>query len=133
MLRRKFITRSFIGSILGLAGTHVLSAKEQKPAIPGRFVHMVFFWLKDSTDVVKFNDGTRQLMEGIDEVVSYHIGEPAGTPRDVVDNTYTVCLIATFDTKDDQDAYQVHPLHQQYVAENKDKWTRVQIFDSWAG
>lgn len=122
-----------MGSIFGLTGTHALSAVEQKPVIPGRFVHMVFFWLKDSTNVSEFNEGTRELMEGIDEVVSYHIGEPAGTPRDVVDNSYTVCLIATFASKQAQDAYQVHPLHTQYVAENKDKWIKVQIYDSWAG
>jgi hypothetical protein len=60
------------------------------------------------------------------------VGEPAGTPREVVDNSYTVCLAATFASKEDQDIYQDHPIHQQYVEDNQDKWTRVQVYDSWA-
>jgi hypothetical protein len=30
----------------------------------------------------------------------------------------------------EHDAYQVHPAHQQFVAENKSRWSRVQIYDS---
>jgi len=104
-----------------------------KHRIDGKFVHMVFFFLKDTTPAGAFKELTAELMEDIDLVKSYHVGEPAGTPREVVDNSYTVCLVATFNSKEDQDAYQVHPVHLKYVNDHKDKWHKVVIYDSWAG
>lgn len=118
----------FIGSTSSLLGM-----VDKKPQIEGRFVHMVFFFLKESISIKKFKQDTANLMESIDQVKSYHVGEPAGTPRELVDNSYSVCLVATFDSKEDQDAYQEHPIHKKYVDNLKDQWHKVQIYDSWAG
>ena len=133
MKRRSFFAKGILASLGLTSGFRLLASQKEKPVIEGPFAHMVFFWLKDTTDVEAFKQGTAQLMNDIDLVVSYHIGEPAGTPREVVDNSYSLCLISTFATKEDQDAYQVHPKHVQYVGANKDKWERVLIYDSWAG
>lgn len=94
---------------------------------------MVFFYLKEATSVDEFIAITSNFIISIDLVKSYHLGVPAGTPRDVVDNSYSVCLVATFDSKEDQNAYQVHPIHLKYVEDHKDKWHKVVIYDSWAG
>ncbi|MEQ8338497.1 MAG: Dabb family protein [Cyclobacteriaceae bacterium] len=99
--------------------------------INGRFIHMVFFWLKDSTNPDEFIKITEAFVEQIDEVNSFHVGKPAGTPREVVDNTYQVSLVVTFDSKEEQDVYQDHPIHVKYVEDNKEKWETVQIYDSW--
>ena len=130
MKRRAFVNKGVLAG-LGVSSFFTARAQKKKPTIQGNFMHMVFFWLKDTTDISDFKSSTAALMEAIPEVVSYHVGEPAGTPREVVDNSYSVCLIATFSSKEAQDKYQVHPIHQQYVEDNNDKWTKVQIYDSW--
>jgi len=99
--------------------------------INGRFIHMVFFWLKDTTDHDEFIQITENFLKQIDEIHSYHIGKPAGTPREVVDNSYQMSLVVTFDSKEKQSVYQDHAVHVQYVEDNKDKWNKVQVYDSW--
>ena len=131
--RRKFLKNSLLGALLGGTSCTAFSQPKSKTQIPGKFMHMVFFWLKESTDLTEFKSSTAALMNAIPEVVSYHVGEPAGTPREVVDNSYSVCLIATFKSKEDQDKYQIDPIHEAYVQKNNDKWNKVQIYDSWNG
>ncbi len=99
--------------------------------INGRFIHVVFFWLKDSTDPDEFIHITENFVKQIDEVNAYHVGKPAGTPREVVDNTYQVSLVVTFESKEKQSVYQDHDVHVRYVEDNKDKWNKVQVYDSW--
>lgn len=133
MKRRSFFKNSLLASLVLGSTQGLLSMGTKNPKIEGDFVHMVFFFLKESTSVEKFKQKTGAFMESMDLVRSYHVGEPAGTPREVVDSSYSVCLVATFNTKEDQDAYQEHPIHKKYVEELKDQWNSVQIFDSWAG
>lgn len=128
--------RSFFGKLAGIttavgfASLPSLAMQKEKK-IPGRFVHMVFFWLNDGVDADEFIKTTGKFISQVKEVNSYHLGKPAGTPREVVDNSYSVSLVVTFDSKEDQDIYQSHPVHVQYVEDNKDKWNKVQIYDSW--
>lgn len=92
---------------------------------------MVFFWLKPETDADEFIGSTEAFLKQVSEINSYHLGKPAGTPREVVDNSYSVSLVVTFDSKEDQDIYQKHAAHLQYIEDNSMKWTDVKIFDSW--
>lgn len=132
MKRRSFFKNSVFASLV-LGIPVLLGMGIKKPKIEGKFVHMVFFYLKEATSVDEFIAITSNFIISIDLVKSYHLGVPAGTPRDVVDNSYSVCLVATFDSKEDQNAYQVHPIHLKYVEDHKDKWHKVVIYDSWAG
>lgn len=132
MLKR----RSFFRKALGTAGAFSLISlpaftMQKNKMIKGRFIHMVFFWLKDTTDVDEFIKSISEFVAQVEVVKGYHLGKPAMTPREVVDNSYGVSLVVTFDSKEDQDIYQNHPVHVQYVEDNKDKWTKVQIYDSW--
>lgn len=118
-------------AVLGLAP---LAVKAQNN-FPGRFVHMVFFWMNDPDDektIKKFMKGTEAFFKKVDEIKTYHIGTPAGTPRDVVDGSYQVSLVVTFESKEDQDVYQAHQAHLDYIEEYKHLWERVQVYDSWA-
>ncbi len=126
--RRSFFRKTFIG----LAGFGLLpfSAFAKAKKLDGKFVHMVFFWLKPETDILSFQKETDKFVSSIPTIVQYHVGAPAGTPREVVDNSYSVSLVVTFRSKEDQDAYQTDPIHLKYVDQNKDKWERVQIYDS---
>ncbi len=129
--RRSFFNKS----LLSLAGLSlmptILKATQKDKVINGRFIHMVFFWLKPETDIADFQQATENFLMQVPEIVNYHLGEPAGTPREVVNNTYSVSLVVTFASKEDQDIYQKHQAHLKYIEENKDKWTDVKIFDSW--
>ena len=131
MRRRAFFTKSSaLAGALSLIGLPVI-ARSQKPAIKGRFIHMVFFWLRPDTNQKQFIQSTSAFLDQVEVVRSYHLGTPAMTPRDIVDNSYSVSLVVTFDSKEDQDIYQKHPIHVKYVEENNHLWTSVKIYDSW--
>jgi hypothetical protein len=81
------------------------------------FSHVVVFW----TDSAKPNAadeviaGAKKYLKPIPEVQQFHIGKMAGSHRPVVDQTYQVALNTGFESKAAQDAYQVHPLHLEFV------------------
>jgi len=102
-----------------------------KAAFPP-IVHHVFFWLKrpdSKEDLDKLLAGLRTLA-GIDSVRGIHIGVPAQTEqRGVVDGSYSASELLFFDDVAGQDAYQVHPIHKQFVADCEHLWQRVVVYD----
>jgi hypothetical protein len=102
------------------------------PTLP-KLVHHVFFWLKNpgsQADLAKLLAGIRGLAQ-IETVRGIHVGVPASTEkRDVVENSYSASELLYFDSVEGQDAYQVHPLHQKFVAECSPLWSKVVVFDS---
>jgi hypothetical protein len=98
------------------------------------FLHTVHFWLKDDlTDEEKHDvlEGIRALAES-PNVSRLSVRVPAGTPREVVDNSYDFQLVAEFDSQELHDAYQSpdDAAHQAFIQNYKDKWTKVLIYDS---
>ena len=99
----------------------------------GTFFHMVYFWLKEPDNQQhrqKFEESIKRFIDGSDYVLMAHIGTPAMTPRAVVDNTYTYDLVVSFQSKEVHDAYQQEQVHLNFIAECKDLWDRVLIYDS---
>lgn len=97
------------------------------------FIHVVYFWLKrpdNSADRASFEASITKFINSSRYVKSKFIGIAAGTPRDVVDNSYTYCLAVTFNSKEDQDKYQAEDVHKVFVEESGHLWTRVQVYDS---
>jgi hypothetical protein len=97
------------------------------------FTHMVFFWMKEPDNKdhqTKFEASLARFINGSPQVISQHIGRPAGTERTVVDNSYQYCLVVTFASKEDHDIYQDDPAHHEFIDECKDLWDRVQVYDS---
>ena len=96
------------------------------------FIHTVYFWLNDSAgpDLQgKMLTDIPFLLGEIPGVRHCWVGKPAMTPRDVVDNSYQVGLTVVLDDTAGHDAYQVHPLHNEFVARYKQYWKRVQVYD----
>jgi hypothetical protein len=94
------------------------------------FVHQVYFWLKDEADQPKLIEGL-QTLANIGGVQYIHIGVVAGTPKDVVDNTYHASLLTVFDNKEAQDTYQIDPIHEQFLANYvKPLIAKVVVMDS---
>jgi hypothetical protein len=98
-------------------------------------LHHVFFWLKNpgsAADRAQLIAGLNTL-KAVEVVRSLHIGVPASTEkRDVVDNSYDVSELMTFNSVADQKAYQDHPLHQAFVAKCEQLWSKVVVYDTIA-
>jgi hypothetical protein len=100
--------------------------------IKGIFIHHVYFWLADPSSA----DDKKSLIAGLRKLSSvqtiqrFHIGEPAGTSRAVIDSSYSLSWILIFKNAVDQDSYQVDPIHLRFVEECKHLWNRVQVYDT---
>jgi hypothetical protein len=93
-------------------------------------VHTVYFWLKPGVDRAAFRRQAETLA-GIPGLTACHIGTPAPTPaRPVIDASYDVALTTVMADLAAHDAYQVHPLHQAFLASCKEQWSRVQVYDA---
>lgn len=96
------------------------------------FVHNVYFWLKEGITAEEekaFLTGLTSLKE-IESIGQFYYGPPAGTPRDVVDNSYDYALSIHFKDKAAQDAYQIDPVHLAFVEKLADSWRKVQVYDN---
>jgi len=96
------------------------------------FIHHVYFWLKNPENI---ND-LSQLIEGlkklsaVNTIRDFHIGKPAATTRDVIDNSYSVSWLLFFSNKEDQDSYQTDPIHLKFVEECSHLWSKVVVYDT---
>lgn len=93
------------------------------------FVHHVFFWLKEGASKEELRKGAEELGE-IDLVRKIYVGEAVPSPREVVDDSFSLSLLLFFDNKADQDAYQVHPDHDKFIEKCGHLWQRVQVYDA---
>ena len=81
------------------------------------FSHVVIFWTKPeisnaADDLVA---GIEKYLRPIPGVLHFHVGRMMTSPRPVVDQSYQVALNLQFESKQDEAAYQIHPLHLEFV------------------
>ena len=96
------------------------------------FIHHVYFWLKhpeSKEDLQKLVEGLEALAS-VEEIKMYHIGVPAPTDREVIDNTYSISWLNIFETSEDHDAYQIHPKHLKFISDCSSLWGKVKVYDS---
>jgi len=93
---------------------------------------MVYFWLIDDTPEVhkKFLNELKDFIGRVEDIKKVHVGPPADTDRDVIDNSYSYSLLVTFDSKREHDIYQEHPAHLKFIENASSLWTRVLVYDS---
>jgi hypothetical protein len=102
-------------------------------ALKTGFLHMVYFWLREGAEAgeaERLAGGCRQHLSTIPGVLRLEIGFPAGTPREVVDNSYGVALLVEFADSAAHDVYQDHPDHHRFILECSSLWSRVQVYDT---
>ncbi len=95
-------------------------------------VHTVFFWLKNpdsSADRQALRAGLDTL-KSIPEIDKAYIGAPAATRRPVIDSSYNWSITFVFSTAANQDIYQDHPIHLEFIATCAHLWERVQVYDA---
>ena len=116
-----------------LPGFIFISCNETKNPEPDiQFIHTVFFWLNDSVtaeDKATFEEGLTELGT-VPAILKSLYGIPAGTPREVVDNSYDYALIVYFSDAESQDEYQVDPVHQEFVEKYNHLWDSVKVYDT---
>ena len=96
------------------------------------FIHHVFFWLKNpdsKEDRAKLIEGLRKLSK-VKVIRQFHIGRHAGTNRDVIERSYSISWFTVFDNLDDEESYQVDPIHLKFIEECKHLWNKVVVHDS---
>jgi hypothetical protein len=96
------------------------------------FIHLIYFWLKADAGQAakeKLIADRRSMLEKIPGVEHSWSGEPAGTQREIVDNSYSVALAVVLPDRAAHDACQKHPLHMEFIARNQPHWQRLRVYD----
>jgi hypothetical protein len=96
------------------------------------FSHVVIFWADPGKPAAaeELIAGAEKYLRPIPGIVHFHVGRMVPSHRPVVDQTYQVALNVQFRSKQDQDAYQVHPLHLEFVEKAfKPNCVKVVVYD----
>ena len=129
--RRNFLTHTGLAA-LASAPLLSFSPARKSGAIKQPFVHQVYVWLKNpqsEEDKNKVIEGMRKL-SAVKTIRQFHIGVPVPSQRDVVDSSYTLSWLVLFDSKQDEEAYQVDPIHLEFVKTCSPYWNKVVVHDS---
>ena len=95
--------------------------------------HNVYFSLKDASPAAqeKLITACKKYLAPHDGIVFFACGTlAADLARQVNDRDFDVGLHVIFRIREDHDRYQDASLHHQFIAENKDNWRKVRVFDS---
>ncbi|SKB76105.1 Dabb family protein [Daejeonella lutea] len=125
--------RKFIVTAAGLAATTVVNGTPNMDTEKGNIAHQVYFWLKNpgsEEDRELLIKGIKTLRQ-IDSVQKLTIGIVAATEkRSVIDDSWGVSELALFKDLAGQAAYQIHPIHLDFVKNYSHLWSKVVIYDS---
>jgi hypothetical protein len=94
--------------------------------------HNVFFKLKDNSPaaVRKLVAACKKYLTNHPGTVLFAAGDLSDLSREVNDRDFDVALHLIFKNRAAHDAYQVAPRHEEFIAENKENWAKVRVFDS---
>lgn len=99
------------------------------------FVHSAYFWLKSGLtedDIMDFESGIKKLILDSEFAVSGHIGRPAGTDSEIVNNSYDYSMIVTFQDSRGNFSFMNEEAHDRFRVITKKYCERVSVFDSTA-
>jgi len=93
--------------------------------------HVVVFWAKPGVPDAgnQIVAGAEKYLRPIPGVLSFHAGTPVPSERAVVARDYAAALNVRFASKADEEAYQTHPLHLEFLARCSSLWERVAVYD----
>lgn len=101
-------------------------------SVDGPFVHTVYFWLENpdsQPDHDELLEGLR-MIEEIDLIDQAYVGVPAPTSREVIDSSYDFSITFIFENMEDEQAYQTHPTHLEFVENYSHLWKKVVVYDA---
>jgi hypothetical protein len=105
-----------------------------KTSVPGdgSRLHVVLFWLKPDTPASERAAIPTEMAAkaaAIDGLDAVWCGAPAGTPRDVVDNSYDLMLVMRFRDAAAAKAWDDDAIHLALVARFKPHFAKVVVYD----
>lgn len=128
--RRAFLSST--GKAVVAGGLITFAENNQSDMADNQFIHHVYFWLKhpdSKEDKAKLIAGLKKL-SAVKTIKWFHIGQPAGTNRDVIDGSYSLSWCLLFANDADQASYQTDPIHLKFVEECSPLWSKVIVYDS---
>jgi hypothetical protein len=95
-------------------------------------VHNVFFWLKKdlTQEQTKLFEEKLEALAHIECIEDMYWGKPTTIDRPVVDKSYSYALTILCNDMAAHDAYQVDPLHKDFLEHCKTFWDKVVIYDA---
>ena len=129
--RRRFLQLAAVMAAVPVLPTFSMGKDKKSPA-KNMFVHHVFFWLRNpdsKEDLAKLIEGLEKLRK-VKTIRTSHIGRPADTNRDVIDRSYSISWLLTFDNMEDEESYQKDPIHLKFVEAYSPLWRKVVVYDS---
>ncbi|WP_299252560.1 Dabb family protein [uncultured Aquimarina sp.] len=131
------INRKFQYLIFGILLLSAISCKDSTSndnQFDKNFVHTVYIWLnnpENEEDRKLFEESLSKFLKTSKYAKTNFVGTPAGTDREVVDNSYTYAIVVTFSSKEEQDLYQKEEAHLLFIKEASSLWNKVQIYDAF--
>ena len=95
--------------------------------------HMVYFTLNDDSEAAcsALAASANHHLRDHDAVVFFAAGpRTPDLDRPVNDHDFHVALNVVFSSREAHDAYQISERHRAFIAENKDSWKQVRVFDA---
>jgi len=116
--------------VIQFGGRRTTAAEEKAGSM---IIHDVYFTLKDNSA-----EGRQKLIDACKKYLTRHPGELhffAGVlgeefKREVNDRDWDVGLHIIFKDKAAHEEYQESERHKQFIAENKESWKKVRVFDT---
>jgi hypothetical protein len=124
--------RFIVGTLAILLGSWLLPTHSRGAEAP--LAHMVFFSLKDRSSAAreKLVASCKKYLSGHAGVDSFSVGVIAGDVEEPVSvRDFDVALHVIFKDRAARDAYLKSARHDQFVAENKESFAKVRVFDSY--
>lgn len=129
-MKTKIITLLLVGV---LASSCVQIKNDMSNNFDHTFAHVVYFWFKNpdsQADRATFEASLTKFLDNSQYAKTKFIGKPPKAIRDVVDDSFTYSLILSFESAEDQAAYQEEAPHKVFVEECEDLWEKVIVYDS---
>lgn len=127
------IRKRFVAPLLPLKLRKLIVTESDAPT--PHLTHCVFFSLVDKSPdkSQKLIDDCHRYLTVPEGIVSLHAGRRVeDLQRDVNDQAFDVALVVVFESRAAQDVYQDHPDHLEFIAQNRENWASVRVFDAAA-
>src|SRR5688572_3236437 len=118
-------------SCLTLTACRTGSATTSDNVRPGHVTHVVVFWLKDPGSAEQRRDliAACHTLRDIPGVTDLRVGQPLPSTRPVVDSSYDVAMVITFENEQAMEAYNPHPIHEKLAREFVPKFAKYLVYD----
>ncbi len=97
-----------------------------------KLAHHVFFTLADRTESARQSliDACNGYLNDHEGVVDFSVGVREPGLNRPVNMDYDVSLHVIFADRKSHDMYQTAPRHLEFIAQQKENWAEVRVFDS---